>query len=93
MGIRKVLGASVTGIIGLMSKDFLKLVGLSILIAAPIAYLAMRRWLEGFAFHIELTWVPFVVAGTIALLIAFLTVGIQSIKTATSNPINALRYE
>jgi len=93
MGIRKVLGASVHGIIGLMSKDFLKLVGVSILIASPIAYLAMRRWLEEFAFHIELTLLPFAMAGAIALLIAFLTVGIQSIKTATSNPVHALKHE
>ena len=93
IGVRKVLGASVAGIVGLMSMDFLRPVALSILIAIPLAYFTMQRWLEGFAFHITITAIPFIIAGVTALLIAFLTVGYQSLRAARSNPVDALRYE
>ncbi len=93
IGVRKVLGASAQGIVLLLSKDFTKLVGLAFVIAAPIAYFAMSHWLQDFAYRTELNPVVFVLAGLLALLIAWLTVGYQAIKTALTNPVEALRYE
>jgi putative ABC transport system permease protein len=93
IGVRKLLGASAIGIVGLFSRDFLKLVVVAFLIAAPLAYFGMNRWLQGFAYRVDLTWWMFVGAGVIAVLIALLTVGYQSIRIALSNPIDALRYE
>jgi putative ABC transport system permease protein len=93
IGIRKVLGASVTGIVALLSKDFLKLVLLAVLIAFPIAWYFMDNWIKDFAYHINISWSVFVAAGFIALLIALLTVSIQSIKAATANPVASLRSE
>ena len=81
IGIRKVLGASVTNIVGLLSKDFLKLVGVALLLAAPIAWYAMNKWLGNFAYSIKLSWWMFALAGVLAILIAFLTVSYQSIKS------------
>ena len=92
-GIRKVLGATVTNLVTLLSKDFIVLVVVGMLIAAPVAYLAMQRWLEAFAYHIELSWWIFLGAGLIALVIAVLTVSYQAIKAALANPVKALRYE
>ncbi|MEM9921578.1 MAG: ABC transporter permease [Bacteroidota bacterium] len=93
IGIRKVLGASVVSIVGLLSRDFLKLVLLSLLIASPIAWYVMKDWLEDFAYPIEISWWIFALAGGAALLIALLTVSWQSMKAALANPIDALRNE
>ncbi|MDN3492576.1 ABC transporter permease [Winogradskyella bathintestinalis] len=93
IGVRKVLGASVTGIIRLLSKDFLKLVGVSILIAIPIAWYAMENWLQDYAYRIEISWWIFAVAGIVALLIAMVTVSFQAIKAAIANPVDSLKTE
>ncbi len=93
MGIRKVLGATANQIFMLFSKDFLKLVGISIIISTPLAWVAMNHWLQGFAYHIELMWWIFVFAGMSSLIIALLTVVFQAIKTALSSPADSLRSE
>jgi ABC-type antimicrobial peptide transport system permease subunit len=93
IGIRKVLGASVSGLVKLLSKDFLKLVGLSILIAIPIAWYAMDNWLQDYAYRIEINWWIFVVAGVVAILIALVTVSFQAIKAALANPVDSLKTE
>ena len=93
IGIRKVLGASVSGIVGLLSKDFLKLVGIAIVLAAPIAWYIMDKWLQDFAYRIQIQWWMFVLAGLAALVIAFLTVSLQSIGAALANPVKSLRTE
>ncbi|MET0634806.1 MAG: FtsX-like permease family protein [Chitinophagaceae bacterium] len=93
IGIRKVLGASVTGIILLISKEFIKLTIIAILIASPVAWFFMQNWLKDFAFRINLQWWVFAVAGLAALVIAFVTVGLQSVKAATMNPVRSLKGE
>jgi len=93
IGIRKVLGASIAGITGLLAKDFLKLVCLGILIAAPIAYYFMTKWLEDFAYRIDIQWWMFAVAALGAVSIAFLTVAFQSVRAALANPVKSLRSE
>ncbi len=93
IGIRKVLGASVSGITKLLSKDFLKLVLISLFIAIPISWYAMNQWLDGFAYRIDISWWIFSIAGFLALGVAFLTVSYQAIKAARSNPVKSLRTE
>ncbi|MFV9550427.1 ABC transporter permease [Algibacter sp. PT7-4] len=93
IGVRKVLGASVSGIVKLLSKDFLKLVVLSILIAIPVAWFVMHSWLLDYAYRIEINWWVFVIAGLAAILIALLTVSFQAIKAALANPVNSLKAE
>ncbi|MGH7598155.1 MAG: FtsX-like permease family protein [bacterium] len=93
IGIRKVLGASVAGIAGLLSSEFAKLVLVANIVAWPIAYYAMNRWLQDFAYRIEIGWWTFALAGGAALLIALLTVSAQAIRAALANPVEALRYE
>ena len=93
IGIRKVLGASTVGIVQLLSKDFLKLVLLAIVIAAPIAWYGMSRWLENFAYRIDIDWKVFLVTGIIAIIIAVITISFQSIKVALTNPTKALKNE
>jgi putative ABC transport system permease protein len=93
IGIRKVLGASIPGIVGMLSKDFLILVFIAILIASPIAYYVMQKWLSDFAYRIDMQWWMFAAAGAIALAIAFLTVGGQAVKAALANPVKSLRAE
>jgi putative ABC transport system permease protein len=93
IGIRKVLGARVTSIVGLLSKDFTILVGIAALIAFPAAWWAMYKWLETFAYRTEISWWIFLVAGAVALAIALLTVSIQTIRAALANPIKSLRSE
>lgn len=93
IGIRKVLGASAKGLAGLLSIDFLKLVALSCLIAFPIAWWMMNDWLQSYAYRIKISWTIFLVAGSIALFIALLTVSFQAIKAAMANPVASLRSE
>jgi putative ABC transport system permease protein len=93
IGIRKVLGASVTGIVGLLSGDFVKLVVIAFVIACPISWLAMHRWLEGFAYRTTLKGGLFVLAGAGALLIAVVTISAQAIRAALVNPVESLRAE
>src|SRR5665213_1117664 len=93
IGVRKILGASVTGITVLLSKDFLKLVIISIVIAAPISWWMMTKWLQGFAYKIKLSWWAIIVAGCIAIIIALITVSFQAIKAAVANPVDSLRSE
>jgi hypothetical protein len=93
IGIRKVLGASVPHIVQLLSKDFIKLVIVSIVIASPIAYYAMHKWLQDFAYRINIEWWVFALAGFMALLIALLTVSFQAVKAAVANPVKSLRTE
>lgn len=93
IGIRKVLGASVTAIVKLLSVDFLKLVILALVVASPIAWLAMNHWLQDFAYRIDIPWWAFIVAGVAALGIALITVSFQAVKAAIRNPIQSLRTE
>ncbi|WP_080239824.1 ABC transporter permease [Spirosoma rigui] len=93
IGIRKVLGASVVSIIALLSKGFLTLVGLAIVIASPIAWYVTNRWLQDFAHKIDLAWWMFALAGLLTVIIALLTVGLQSAKAALANPVRSLRTE
>ena len=93
IGVRKVLGASVFSIVGLLSKDFLKLVLIAIVIASPIAWWAMNQWLKDFAYKIDIEWWMFALAGLLAVGIALLTVSFQSIKAALMNPVTSLRSE
>ncbi|MFD2935909.1 ABC transporter permease [Spirosoma flavum] len=93
IGVRKVLGASVVSIIALLSRDFLKLVLIALVLAVPIAWFAMNRWLEDFAYRIDLSWWVFAMAGLLAVGIAILTISFQSIKAALMNPVKSLRSE
>jgi putative ABC transport system permease protein len=93
ISIRKVLGASVTGIVGLLSKDFLKLVIIALAIATPIAWYGMHKWLQDFAYKIEISWWMFALAGLMAVFIALITVSSQAIKAAVANPVKSLRAE
>ena len=93
IGVRKVLGASVGSIVALLSKDFLKLVLIAIVIASPIAWYAMNRWLQDFAYKITIEWWVFALAGLLAVGIALLTVSFQSIRAALMNPVKSLRSE
>jgi len=93
IGIRKVLGAGVGNIITLISKDYLILVIIAIIVASPIAYYAMNKWLQDFAYRINIQWWVFVLTGFLALLIAFVTVSFQSVKAAMANPVKSLRSE
>lgn len=93
IGIRKVLGASVMSILQLLSKDFLKLIIISIVMATPIAYYFMQKWLQDFEYRINIEWWVFVVTGAIAIAIALLTVSYQAIKAAVANPVKSLKTE
>ena len=93
IGVRKVLGASVPGVVALLSKDFLKLTLIAALIAFPVAWWWMNKWLEDFAYRISINWTVFVVAGLCTLVVALLTVSFQAIKAAIANPIKSLRTE
>ncbi|HTE27095.1 ABC transporter permease, partial [Flavitalea sp.] len=93
IGIRKVMGASVTNIVNLLSFDFLKLVALSFVIATPVAWYFMYKWLEDFSYRSNITWTVFAIAGMLAFLIALFTISFQAIRAAIANPIKSLRSE
>jgi len=93
IGVRKTLGASVSSIVTLLSKDFLKLVAIAVLIASPLAWLAMNKWLDSFAYRIRINWSVFVITTVLALLIALITISFQAIKAALANPVESLRSE
>jgi putative ABC transport system permease protein len=93
IGIRKILGASITDVTTMLSKDFLKLVLIAALIAFPIGWWVLNKWLQNFAYRIDVSWWIFVIAGAIAFLIAIITIGFQAIKAAVANPVNSLRSE
>jgi putative ABC transport system permease protein len=93
IGVRKVLGASVGTIVGLLAQDFIKLVFIAILIATPVAWYAMYEWLQGYAYRIDISWWMFVVAGCLAVIIAFITISFQTVKAALMNPVKSLRSE
>ncbi|MEM6645347.1 MAG: ABC transporter permease [Bacteroidota bacterium] len=93
IGIRKVLGASASGLLALLTRDFIKLVAVAVVVATPLAYIVMTRWLSDFAFRIDLGPTVFLIAGALALGIAVATVSYQALKVARANPIEALRYE
>jgi len=93
IGVRKVLGASVSNLVGLLTKDFLKLVLLSIVIASPIAWYFMHKWLQDFAYKIDINWWVFILAGGMAIIIAFIATSFQAIKAALINPVKTLRSE
>ena len=87
------LGASAGNIVALLSKDFLTLVLIAFVVAAPVAYLAMNRWLDDFAYRMDISWPIFAIAGLSALLIALVTISSQAIRAALTDPVESLRYE
>ncbi|HYC28735.1 MAG TPA: FtsX-like permease family protein, partial [Chitinophagaceae bacterium] len=93
IGIRKILGANITSIISLLSKDFMLLVIIAIVVASPLAWYAASKWLQDFAYRINIEWWVFVIAGVVALGIALMTISVQAIKAALSNPVKSLRTE
>jgi putative ABC transport system permease protein len=93
IGIRKVLGASVTNIVSLLTKDFMILVGIAIVIATPLAYWGVHKWLQDFAYRINIGWTMFAISAFIAVIIALITVGVQAARAAVANPANSLRSE
>ncbi|CAM3459300.1 ABC transporter permease [Aequorivita lipolytica] len=93
IGIRKVLGASVQNMVRLLTKDFVRLVGIAFIIAAPLAYFIMQNWLQDFPYRINIEWWVFLIAGGAALIITLLTVSFQAIKAAIANPVKSLRTE
>ena len=93
IGVRKVLGASISNILILLSKDFLKLVLLSNLVAWPLAYWGIQQWLQNYAFRIGISWWLFILPTLLVLLIALLTISMQTWRAARANPVKALRYE
>jgi len=93
IGIRKVMGASISNILNLLSKEFMKLIGIAFLIAAPLAWYFMHQWLQGFAYRTTVQWWVFAMAGILALIIAVATISFQAIKAAIANPVKSLRTE
>ncbi|MGC4035884.1 MAG: ABC transporter permease [Chitinophagaceae bacterium] len=93
IGIRKVLGASVSGIVQLLSKEYIRLVIISIVLATPVVWWTMNKWLQDFAYRIEIKWWMFIAGGIAAIVIALITVSFQAIKAATANPVKSLRTE
>jgi putative ABC transport system permease protein len=93
IGVRKVLGASVSTIVLLLSKDFIKLVIIAIVIATPIAWLVLHSWLQDFAYRIDISWWIFALSGLSAILIALATISFQAINAAGANPVKSLRSE
>jgi putative ABC transport system permease protein len=93
IGVRKVLGASVSNIVFLLSKDFIRLVIIAFVIASPVAWFVMNNWLQNFAYRINISWWFFALAGMLAVMVAFFTISFQAIKAAIANPVKSLRTE
>ena len=93
LGIRKVLGASVPGLVGLLAREFLVLIGIAVLLSWPLAYFGMSKWLQNFAYHVSITPMPFLLAGLLGMIIAFGTIAYQTVAAARANPVDSLRYE
>jgi putative ABC transport system permease protein len=93
IGIRKVLGATVSNVIGLFTNDFVKLILMANVVAIPLTYIGVKRWLEGYAFRIDLDWWMFVIPAGILLVVALVTVSLQTVKVALRNPVDSLKYE
>jgi putative ABC transport system permease protein len=93
IGVRKVLGASVSNIVLLLSKDFIRLIIIAFVIASPVAWLVMNKWLQDFAYRINIEWWVFAIAGMLSILIALATISFQAIKAAIANPVKSLRTE
>jgi putative ABC transport system permease protein len=93
IGIRKVLGARVSTIVGMLSVDFIKLVAIAIVLSAPLGWWAMQHWLQGFAYRQNVPWWSIASAGVLAIVIAFGTISFQSVKAALTNPVKSLRSE
>ena len=93
IGIRKVLGANVSGIVLLISKDFLWLVGIAFVVAAPLAWWGMSKWLQQYAYRIDLQWWYFALAAFLAFAIAFITISAQALRAALANPVKSLKTE
>jgi ABC-type antimicrobial peptide transport system permease subunit len=93
IGVRKVLGASVSQIVSLLSKDFISLVLLAFVIASPLAWWAMNKWLQDFAYRTTFSWWIFAISGALMLMVALLTLSIQTIRSAVANPVESLRTE
>ena len=93
IAVRKVLGANVSGLFQLLSKDFIKLVGVALLLAVPVSWYVMNDWIQSFAFRINIQWWIFALGGAVLLLIALLTVSYQTLRVATTNPAKSLRTE
>ena len=93
IGVRKVLGASIPNLFGMLSSEFVRLVIVANVLAWPVAFVAMNAWLDGFAYRVELEWTTFILAGALALAIALLTVSFQAARAATANPVESLRSE
>jgi putative ABC transport system permease protein len=93
IGVRKVLGASVPGIVGLLARDFIRLVLIAIVVAIPVSWYAMNKWLQDFAYKTNLDWTVFVLSGLLAILIAVITISFQSVKAALVNPVKSLKQQ
>jgi putative ABC transport system permease protein len=93
VGIRKVLGASVQNIVAMLSKDFLKYVFIAALIALPLAWFSVNKWLQNYAYRVNISWWIFLLAVLVAMLIALITISFQAIKAAIANPVKSLRTE
>jgi len=93
IGVRKVLGASVSNIVMLLSKDFIKLVIVAFVFASPVAWIIMHKWLQDFTYRIDISWWIFSVAGLLAISVALATISFQAIKAALANPVKSLRME
>jgi putative ABC transport system permease protein len=93
IGVRKVLGAGVGRIVAMLSKEFVRLVFIATLIGFPVAWWAMNKWLESFAYRISISWWVFVIAGLTTLMIALITVSLQAIRAAMANPVKSLKNE
>jgi len=93
IGIRKVLGATLPGLLTLVSKEFIKLVFIAFVLATPVAWYAVHKWLGNFAYKVPIHWWVFIVAGSATLVIAFITISLQAIRTAMMNPVKSLRSE